>query len=88
MRKLLKWIAVPFVAIDALSIINPEWFDENVLRPSLIALFLSQLIVFGVFPTYRHRRGRLTFADVLFAAVAFALMAWGLYRAITAPVST
>ena len=87
-RKLLMWIAVPFVAIDALSIIDPKWFDENVLRLSLIALFLSQLIVFGVFPTYRHRRGRLTFADVLFATVAFALMAWGLYRAITAPVST
>lgn len=87
-RKLLKWIAVPFVAIDALSIIDPDWFDEHVLRWSLIALFLSQLIVFGVFPVYRRRRGRLTAVDVLLAAGAFALMAWGLYRAITSPVST
>jgi amino acid transporter len=87
-RKLLAWIGVPFVAIDALSIANPESFDENVLRPSLIALFLSQLIVFAVFPVYRRRRGRLTPVDVVLAVGAFALMAWGLYRAITAPVST
>jgi amino acid transporter len=87
-RKLLLWIGVPFVAFDALSLIDPESFDKNVLRPSLIALFLSQLIVFGVFPVYRARRGRLTPVDVLIAAGAFALMAWGLYRAITHPVST
>ena len=87
-RKLLAWIAVPFVAIDALSIADPESFDENVLRPSLIALFLSQLIVFAVFPIYRRRRGKLTPVDVLLAAGAFALMAWGLYRAISGPVST
>jgi hypothetical protein len=87
-RTLLKWIAVPFVAVDALSIIDPDGFDENVLRPSLIALFVSQLIVFGVFPVYRRRRGTLTPVDVLLAAVAFALMAWGLWRAITGPVAT
>jgi amino acid transporter len=87
-RKLLLWIGVPFVAFDALSLIDPESFDKNVLRPSLIALFLSQLIVFGVFPVYRARRGRLTPVDVLIAVGAFALMAWGLYRAITHPVST
>jgi amino acid transporter len=87
-RKLLLWIGVPFVAVDAVSIIDPEWFDEHVLRWSLIALFLSQLIVFGVFPAYRKRRGQLTPVDVLLAAGAFVLMAWGLYRAITAPVST
>jgi amino acid transporter len=87
-RKLLLWIGVPFVAFDALSLIDPEAFDENVLRPSLIALFVSQLIVFAVFPTYRARRGKLTPVDVLIAAGAFALMTWGLYRAFFHPVST
>jgi hypothetical protein len=87
-RKLILWIGVPFVAFDALSLIDPEEFDENVLRPSLIALFLSQLIVFGVFPIYRARRGKLTPVDVLIAAGAFALMTWGLYRAFFHPVST
>jgi uncharacterized membrane protein YkvI len=87
-RKLLLWIGVPFVAFDALSLTSPHSFDKNVLRPSLIALFLSQLIVFGVFPVYRARRGRLTPVDVLIAAGAFALMTWGLYRAVFNPVST
>jgi hypothetical protein len=43
-----------------------------VLRPSLIALYLSQLIVFAVYPLYRRRP-----VDVALAAIAFALMAWG-----------
>lgn len=87
-RRLLAWIAVPFFAVDALSLLNPDWFDTNVLRPSLIALFLSQLIVFAVFPLYRRRRGTLTPIDLAIAAVAFAVMAFGLWRGIFAPVST
>jgi hypothetical protein len=87
-RRLLTWIAIPFVAIDALSLLSPEAFDRNVLRPSLIALYLSQLVVFAVYPRYRRRRGELTVADVAIAAVAFAVMAWGLYRAVVAPAST
>jgi hypothetical protein len=82
------WIGVPFVAVDALSLTSPHEFDENVLRPSLIALFISQMIVFAVFPTFRARRGKLTALDVVVAAGAFALMAWGLYRAVVHPVST
>lgn len=82
-RRLVGWIAVPFVALDALSLIDPEWFDEHVLRPSLIALYLSELIVFAVYPLYRRRP-----VDIALAAIAFALMAWGLWRGITAPVAT
>jgi hypothetical protein len=82
-RRLVSIIAVPFVALDALSLIDPEWFDEHVLRPSLIALYLSQLIVFAVYPLYRRRP-----VDVVLAAIAFAVMAWGLWRGITAPVAT
>jgi hypothetical protein len=82
-RRIVSWIAVPFVALDALSLADPEWFDEHVLRPSLIALYLSQMIVFGVYPLYRRRP-----LDVALAAIAFGLMAWGLWRGITAPVAT
>ena len=87
-RRLLAWIAVPFFAVDALSLVDPDAFDENVLRPSLVALFLSQLIVFAVFPLYRKRRGTLTPVDVAIAGIAFAVMAFGLWRGIAAPVST
>ena len=81
--RIVRLIAVPFVAIDALSLIDPEWFDKNLLRPSLIALYLSQLIVFAVYPLYRRRP-----VDVALAAIAFGLMAWGLWRGITTPFST
>ena len=77
-RRLLIWIGIPFVAVDVLSTLSPDEFDKNVLRPSLIALFLSQLIVFAVYPRWRRWRT----ADVLLALGACALMAWGLYRAI------
>jgi amino acid transporter len=87
-RRLVAWIGVPFLAADALSLVDPEAFDKHVLRPSLIALYLSQLIVFAVFPVYRRRRGKLTAVDLAIAGIAFALVAWGLYRGITAPVST
>jgi hypothetical protein len=75
-------IAVPFVALDALSLVDPEWFDENLLRPSLAALYVSLLTVFAVYPLYRRRP-----VDVVLAAVAFALMAWGLWRVLTATPS-
>ena len=81
-RRIIPLIAVPFVALDALSLVDPEWFDENLLRPSLIALYLSQLIVFAAYPLYRRRP-----VDVALAAIAFALMAWGLWRLVTTPLS-
>ncbi len=87
-RRLLQWIAVPFIAIDALSVLNPDAFDDDVLRTSLTALFLSQLIVFAVYPLYRRRRGNLTAVDVGIAAVAFALMAWGLWRAVRGDIAS
>lgn len=81
--RIVRLIAVPFVALDAISLIDPEWFDENLLRLPLVALYLSQLIVFAVYPLYRRRP-----VDVAFAAIAFAVMAWDLWRGITTPVST
>jgi amino acid transporter len=87
-RRLLLYIAVPFVAIDALSVINPHAFDHDVLQISLSALFLAQLIVFAVYPLYRRNRGRLTAFDLVIATVSFALMAWGLWRALSGDVAT
>jgi amino acid transporter len=87
-RPLLRIVAVPFVALDALSLLDPDRFDEDVLRPSLVALYLSQLVVFAVYPLYRRRRGRLSPLDVIVAAVAFAVTGYGLWRGLTGPVAT
>src|SRR5207237_10084595 len=72
LRRVLLWIAVPFVAADAFSLIDPEAFYDKLLKPSLGALFISQLVVFFVFPLFR--RG---FRWLPLVAVASGLYGWG-----------
>ena len=73
-RSVLRWIAVPFILADVISLVDPNRFYDDLLKPSLAALFVSQLVVFLAFP--RFRRGPLAIAA---AAVASALVVWGLY---------
>jgi len=82
-RSVLAWIAVPFVAADALSLLNPDRFYSDLLKPSLGALFVSQLLVFLVFP--RFRRGA---PAIVAAAVASGLAGWGLYTLFLGGAST
>jgi hypothetical protein len=79
-RRALAWIAVPFLAGDAISLLDPGAFYEKLLKPSLVALFLSQAIVFVVFPRFRARLGKLNALDLVAAAGATALVGWGLYN--------
>lgn len=82
-RGALAVIAVPFIAVNAISLINPEGIYESLLRPALIALFISQAVVFLVYPLYRRaldRRGWVV--PSLVAVPAAALMIYGLYHAI------
>jgi len=82
-RTVLAWIALPFLASDAISLIHPDRFYDDLLKPSLGALFVSQLIVFLVFP--RFRRGPLLLAAT---TVAAALAAWGFYILVAGSAST
>jgi len=82
-RTVLASVAVPFVVADAVSLVDPERFYTELLKPSLAALFVSQLVVFVVFP--RFRRGPLALGV---AAVASALAAFGLYTLFAAGVAT
>ncbi len=71
-------IAVPFLLADAISLVDPQAFYNQLIKPSLVALFLSQLLVFAVYPLYRRRA-----AALLPAAIASALMVYGLYTVAT-----
>jgi hypothetical protein len=82
-RRVLLWIAVPFVAADVVSLVDPDRFYDDLLKPSLGALFVSQLAVFAVFP--RFRRHPLAIGA---AAVASGLAGWGLYILIAGGAST
>jgi len=88
-RAALAVIAVPFIAVDAISLINPEGIYESLLRPALIALFIAQAAVFLAYPLYRcalDRRGWL--APSMVAMLAAALMFYGPYNAITEKLFT
>jgi hypothetical protein len=83
LHRVLLWLAVPFVAADALSLINPEQFYDKLLKPSLGALFVSQVIVFAVFPFFR---GGLRWLPLV--AIASGLAAWGFYTLVAGSAST
>jgi hypothetical protein len=83
LRRSYAWIAVPFIALDAVSLVDPDRFYDDLLKPSLGALFVSQLVVFLVFP--RFRRGA---AAVAAAAIASGLAGWGLYTLIAGSAAT
>ena len=75
----IRVLAVLLVAAAPLSLINPEAIYTALLKPSLVALWLSQLLVFAVYPRFaaRHGGGRLTSTALAIAASAFAV--YGLY---------
>jgi len=88
LRTIVVWIAVPFVAADAISLVDPDRFYTYLLKPSLAALFVSQALVFAAYPLYERRLGRPAPAlagAVTAAAVACGLMAYGFYMAVTSP---
>jgi hypothetical protein len=87
-RPALAAIGVPFVIADAISLVSPDRFYSDLLRPSLIALWISQLIVFAVFPLYVRARPRLLPLATSVAAVACALGGYGLYLAISNTAGT
>jgi hypothetical protein len=83
LRRVLLWLAVPFLAGDALSLINPEQFYDKLLKPSLGALFVSQVIVFVVFPLFKRGLRWLPLV-----AVASGLAAWGFYTLVAGSAAT
>jgi amino acid transporter len=83
LRRVLLWIAVPFVAADVISLVNPEGFYDKLLKPSLGALFVSQLIVFLVFPLFQRGLRWLPLV-----AIASGLAAWGFYILVSGSAST
>jgi hypothetical protein len=83
LRRTLAWIAGPFVIADAISLIDPEQFYDKLLKPSLGALFVSQLVVFVVFPLFRRGVRWLPLV-----AVASGLAVWGFYTLVSGSAST
>jgi len=69
-------LAAPF------SLIDPEGFYNTLLEPSLIALWLSQLIVFAVFPLYAIKRGLRAWPACALSAIASGFAIYGIVTAL------
>lgn len=72
-------LAVPLVAAGPISLINPEAFYNALLKPSLVALWLSQLVVFAVYPPFAARRGGNRVLSTALALGACAFAVYGIY---------
>ena len=82
------------VAIGALmvfaapfSLIDPEGFYNALIKPSLIALWISQLIVFAVYPLFVRRREGRALPAWLIGAAASALAVYGLVTSVQTATS-
>jgi hypothetical protein len=75
-RNALLGIGAAFLAADALALLGPNRAYDASLRPALAALYLSQFVVFAVYPRFERRR---PLAATTVSAVAAAPLVWGLY---------
>jgi hypothetical protein len=80
-------VGATIVAAAPLALIDPNRFYDDLARPSLVALWLSQLIVFAAFPRFAARRGLRMVPALALTAVACALGGYGLYTSLATPAS-
>ena len=67
------------VAVGPLMLINPDQIYDDLVTPSLFALWLSQLITFAVYPRFVARRGGRVGPALVLAAGASAMAIYGLW---------
>jgi amino acid transporter len=81
-RPVIIGIGVLVIAFAPITLINPGRIYDDLLTPSIVALWLSQLVVFAVYPRFvAKQRGRMLPAWILaLASSAFAI--YGLVSAI------
>jgi amino acid transporter len=78
-RRVIVGIGVVMVAVAPVTLINPDAFYNGLLKPSLVALWLSQLIVFAVYPMFAARQHSRALPAWLLTAVAVAFSVYGLW---------
>jgi hypothetical protein len=78
-RTIVAALAVVLVASAPITLANPERIYNDLLKPSLVALWLSQLVVFVVYPRFAAKFGRVRPVDVALAVGASAFAIYGLY---------
>jgi hypothetical protein len=87
-RLMVRLISILFLAASLISLLNLRGVYSLLLTPSLIALWISQLLVVAVYPWFVARHRKLLVSDVALAAAASLLMLFGLYIAVTSASGT
>jgi amino acid transporter len=78
-------IGVVIVAAAPLSLLGPQAVYDALLQPSLVALWISQLIVFAVYPRFAVRRGGRRVPAWSLGVAASALAVYGLWVTVVSP---
>jgi amino acid transporter len=87
-RMAIAAIAAVFLVGTAVSFLDPLAAYRLLLKPSLIALWLSQLLVVAAYPWFAAKRGRLVPGDVALAGGASLLILFALYTSATSSGET
>jgi amino acid transporter len=81
LRPIALGLGTLMLAAAPLTLTDPEGFYSALIKPSLVALWLSQLIVFLVYPRFAVRRGGRAVPAFLLGGVASGLAVYGLWTA-------
>ena len=82
LRRIIIAIGAAMVLAAPFTLINPERIYNDLLTPSLVALWLSQLIVFAVYPRFAARQHDRPLPAWVLTAAATAFAAYGLWATI------
>jgi hypothetical protein len=69
-------------------LLDPDKFYDRLIKPSLVLLWLSQVIVVAVFPIYLYRRDRLQAWHVVVTVIAVAVMVFGFVNTVVGASGT
>lgn len=87
-RPMVVVISVLFLAASLVSLLNPPGAYGFLLKPSLVALWISQLLVVAVYPWFVRHYRKVLISDVALATAASLVMLVGLYTAVTSSSGT
>jgi hypothetical protein len=82
LRRVIAGVGIIMVATAPVLLINPDRIYDNLLTPSLFALWLSDLITFAVYPRFVARLGGHVLTAWVLAAGSVALAGYGLWTTI------
>jgi hypothetical protein len=82
LRMITQVVALGIVLSGPISLIDPQGFYNALLKPSLVALWVSQLIVFAVYPLFARRRRLAPLPAWALGLTASALALYGLWTSL------